>query len=283
MKSWCLLGVVVVLSFVSATLTARAADSATGVSTIDLELQVTALTSIDDLDLSARQMKDLRTMASDTAGTSSPVPSEGKKDPSYHDALLALRNALVSGDDDKIGEAEDKVDEVREKLDIDPNGEEIATTGAARKKADAALKMISTSQLANYISMHSDDVPDAMDTIMDAIDQCKDGSRDDFDSLRQEASQQVALLAAGPDQATSSDVAKQVSDLLEKAYKMKDPAKHHDELEEQAREITKSIDSFDAMRRWMLREMADMLSNPQFEKALALRTKAAGAKKPSEE
>ena len=105
MKSWCLLGVVAVLSFVSATFTARAADSATGISTIDLELQVTALTAIDDLDLSARQIKDLRTMASDTAGTSSPVPSEGKKDPSYHDALLALRNALVFGDDDKIGEA----------------------------------------------------------------------------------------------------------------------------------------------------------------------------------
>ena len=75
-----------------------------------------------------------------------------------------------------------------------------------------------------------------------------------------------------------------MSDLLEKAYKMKDPGTHREELEEQARDITKSIDSFDAMRRWMLREMADMLSNPQFKTAISLRTKAAaGAKKTSEE
>jgi predicted ATP-grasp superfamily ATP-dependent carboligase len=120
---------------------------------------------------------------------------------------------------------------------------------------------------------------------MDAIDQCKDGSEDDFKSLRDEAAQQVALLAAGPEQQADSDTAKKVIDLLNKAYKMKDPGRHRDELEEEARQITQSIDSFEAMRRWMLREMADMLSNPQFKKALALRTKAAvaNAKKPSEE
>jgi hypothetical protein len=284
MKSWCLLGIVVVLSLVLTPAKLRAEDSPTAPSTADLELQVAALTSIDDLDLTPRQMKDLHTMALDTASTALAVLSEGKKDPAYHDALLALRDALVSGNDDKIGDAEDKVDELREKLDLDPNVDEFPTTGAAKKKAEAALKMISTSQLANYISMHSEDVPDALDTIMDAIDQCKDGSRDDFDSLRQEAAQQVALLAAGPDQQANSDISKKVSDLLEKAYKMKDPGKHREELEEQARDITKSIDSFDAMRRWMLREMADMLSNPQFKTAISLRTKAAaGAKKTSEE
>jgi hypothetical protein len=48
-------------------------------------------------------------------------------------------------------------------------------------------------------------------------------------------------------------------------------------LDRQARQITQSIDSFDAMHRWMLREMADLLSNPQLKIALTLRSTQAGA------
>ena len=285
MKIWSVLGMVVLLPLVLRTASLRADDTPT-LSTIDLELQVSALTSIDDLDLTAKQLKDLHAMSSDTAGTSTPVPSGGKKDPSYHTAALGPEGCgwwVVMTTRSAMRKT--KSTRFEKKLDIDPNGEEIATTGAAKKKADAFLKMLSTSQIANYISMHSDSIPDAFDTIMDAIDQCKEGNEDDFKSLRDEAAQQVALLAAGPEQQADSDVAKKVIELLNKAYKMKDPGKHRDELEEQARQITQSIDSFEAMRRWMLREMADMLSNPQFRKALAMRTKAAAAnaKKPSEE
>jgi hypothetical protein len=281
MKSWWLAGMVAGLSLLFVGPAPRAEEPDNSISTPDLELLVNAMTTINDLDLTPQQVKMMQDLASDTAGKVD--PDDSKTDDNYRTALLSLRDALLSGDDDKIGDAEDKVDDLQDKLDIDPNGPDFDTTTAAKKKAGQVLKMLSTSQIANYISEHSDDVPDALDTIMDAIDQCKDGDAEDFKSLKQEAAEQVALLAHGPESTAESTIGKKVSSLLDKARKMSDPSKQRDQLEQEAKEIVKSIDSFDAMRRWMLREMADVLSNPQVNKALELRAKSQANEKTTEE
>jgi hypothetical protein len=256
----------------------RADDSPTtapAISTADLELQVAALTTLDELDVTPEQVKQLTAMAAETAATpaTDALPARGSSE--YHTALLALRDALAGGEDDKVDDAEEKVDDLRDSQNIEPSVE-FDITDAAKAKAPGALKLMGTSQIANYISMHSDEVPDAMDTILDGLDKCKDGSDADFASMRDEAADQVGLLAAGLDKTAADAVGQKVTDLLNQARQM--PQKKLDAgrpaLERAAQKITRSIDSFTGLRHWMSREMADLLSNPQITQVLAAREKS---------
>jgi hypothetical protein len=278
MKQWFAIALAAILPVFFIGLPVRADDSPAEVSTADLELQVAALTTLDELDVTPDQIRLYQSMAAETAAQPSAGDTGEKPSSAYHEALLNLRDALASGDDDKIDDAQEKVDNLRDSLNIDPNLD-YQTTDAAKTKARPALKTLSTSQIANYISLHADEIPDATDTILDALDQCKDGSESDFNSLRDEAASQVGLLAAGLDQTAADAVAQKVSDLLNKARQLppRQFTNQRSQLDHEAHQITKSIDSFDAMHRWMYREMADLLSNPQISTALTLRAKSAAA------
>jgi hypothetical protein len=253
----------------------RAGDTTEPSGTADLELQVAALNTLDELDVTPEQLKQLSVMAAETAGTAAPDPGTAKGSAEYHTALQALRDALANGEDDKVDDAQEKVDDLRENQNIDPNID-YDITDAAKTKAAAALKLMGTDQIANYISMHSDEVPDAAGTILDALDKCKDASDADFASLRQEAADQVGLLAAGFDKTAADAIEQKVTTLLNRARQM--PQKQfdagRDELDRRAHQITKSVDSFKGLQYWMAREMADLLSNPQIQTVLADRIKA---------
>jgi uncharacterized protein YbaA (DUF1428 family) len=254
-------------------LDARFAPAQTSPPTNDLEFQVAALTTLDELDLTTEQLKSLQTLARDAAAKTPLPPAEGNDQ--YRAALLALRDAFVAGDDEKIEPAQEKVEDLRDSRNIEPDLD-IADTDQARAKAAAALKLLTSSQIAAYIAAYADDVPDAEQTISDALDQCKDGSDTVFAAMRDEASEQVGLLLAGMDQAKSKVAAQKVADLLDKARKMTAAAleSHRAELDREAKRIVGGADSFDELHHWMLGEMADLLSNPRLATVLSARIAA---------
>jgi len=224
------------------------------------------MSTISDLELTGEQIKALRTMADGAASDDAKVQTS--QDPDYQSALQAYCDAFQSGDDQKISDAQNRLEDIRDQQNIDPSID-IAITQQARQKAAAAVKLLSSSQIANYLSEHGDDVPDAADTIIDAIDQCRDATDADFESIRAEASSQAALLVAGLDPDAQRKVAGQVKDLLTKARQMSARAFKNREpnLDAQARKIA-TVDGFLALRHWMEREMAELLSNPQLASAL---------------
>jgi hypothetical protein len=243
------------------------ADTPAHFSTSDLELQASALSTISDLELTPEQRDALKNMASDTAADEANVQTSN--DPDYRAALQNYRDAAIGGDDQKISDASDRLDDIRDQQNVDPKID-IRITSAARAKAEAAVKLLSSSQIANYLAEHSDDVPDAGDTIIDAIDQCRDLSDADFESLKKEACEQVDLLVNGLNASGQKNVTEQVSNLLNKARKMTARTFNNREqnLEQQARKIG-TVDAFVALRHWMEREMANLLSNPQITEVLS--------------
>ncbi|HEX4125325.1 MAG TPA: hypothetical protein VHY37_11410 [Tepidisphaeraceae bacterium] len=238
-----------------------AADVSTGG---NVELQVAALNALHDLSLTPEQLRTLRGLVAPVADPTASEPAAKGSD-AYQAALKSLRDAIIAGDAQKAADAEQKVDQLRadEHLDVVTT---VPITDSARQKSADALKLLTASQIAGYLGDRGDEVPDAAQTIDDAMDDSRGKSDADYAAIRDEAADQVALLMCGLDKTKESDqVRQQVDDLLERAHQLTDAKykKQHGELDTQARKLVGDLDAFAALRNWMQREMADLLSNPE--------------------
>lgn len=236
-----------------------------------LEREVAALTTISELELSEAQLKAIEPICKEAAvrapATTAPAGSDR-----YRASLRALREVLVQADEEKIAEHQQKVDALREAEKIEPDTD-FPISDIARAKAPGVLAMLSTSQVANYISAHAEDVPGAVETITDALDQCRQQNDADFAALRAEAAEQAGLLLAGLDKSAAKPIEQKVTDLLDKAKKLSDAEfkAQHDALVNQAKQIAAGADPIEGLRHWMQQEIASLLSNPATAEAIAAR------------
>jgi hypothetical protein len=238
------------------------APATVGAGGASVELQVAALNNISDLDLTPDQLKAVRKLIAADAPATEPAD---KGSDAYRAALKSLRDAIIADDAQKAADAEQKVDQLRsdEHLEVATS---VPLTDAARQKSAEFLKLLTASQIAGYIAAHADDVPDAVQTISDAMDDSRGKSDADFAPIRAEAADQVSVLMVGIANAEdTADVSKQVSDLLNQAHGLTDSQykSDHGKLEKQARALVGKLDAFTALRNWMQREMADLLANPE--------------------
>ena len=238
----------------------------------DLELEIAALTKLHDMELTSEQLRSFKKLAGQVTAGKPPAP--GKMTPAYRTALVALRAAFAQADEEKIADAQDKVDDIRDEQDIEPQTE-MTISDSARKHAAEAMDLLSASQIANYLAEHSDDVPDALQTLLDAIDESRDMEEADYASLKTEACEQVAMLIAGLDPAAQEPIIKKVGQWLDRAKAMSDAdvKNKRAQLEQAAKDIVGNPDPMAQLRHWMEREMADLLSNPELSTALATRAK----------
>jgi hypothetical protein len=238
----------------------------------DLELEVASLTKLHDLELTGDQLRSFKKLAAQVTAGKPPAP--GKMTPAYHAALVALRAAFVQADEEKIADAQDKVDDLRDEQDIEPQTE-VTLSDSSRQHAPEAIELLTATQIASYLAEHSDDVPDALQTMLDAIDESRDMEDAEYASLKTEASEQVATLLAGLDPAAEEPIVKKVSQWLDRAKAMSeaDVKSKRPQLEQAAKEIVGKADPMVQLRHWMEREMADLLANPQTAVALAARVK----------
>jgi Spy/CpxP family protein refolding chaperone len=247
---------------------ACAAASADGPTTApaspSAELQVAALNTLNDLDLDGDQLKAIRELLKANTDAPATEPADKGSD-AYRSALKSLRDAIIADDAQKAADAEAKVDQLRseEQLNVTTT---VPLTDFARQKSDGVLKMLRSNQIGSYLGVHGDDVPDAVETILDAMDQSRGKDKTDFNATCDEASEQVGTLVAGiSDGNRETDVEQQVSGLLQHAYGMTDAQykANYKKLEVSARKIVGDLGAFTALHNWMLREMADLLANPE--------------------
>ena len=257
--------VVAVAFFIVSSRPVIAADADTD--TTNLQLEVDALSSLNDLALSHDQLVAVKALIADTAGTMSDAPSPITAD--YKSALQNARTALLGKDQTKIDAAEDKLGDLQDKQDPDSDPD-IDQSAAAKQKAPALLKMLSVKQVANYISQNSDDVDDPAALLVDAVHKARDATGDDFDSLRDDTAEEIGVLSNGthPERPTGMVVKvkrllTQVHQLSADDYKTQQPA-----LEQEAKKLVANLDAIPCLRHWMENELADLLSNPQLGQAI---------------
>ncbi len=227
----------------------------------ELEYEVVALQSLRELDVTPEQLAVLAAAAVKSAGKAPGLPPATAE---FKAALSAYADALAVGDDDKIGDAEEKVDDLRDSLQVDPPPEVPATDGA-RAEADRVVALLTPAQLAGYVAEHSDEVPDPVQTLLDAAESMRSADAGEQASVKAEAAKQFGMLVAGVDPAAAAPVAAAAEQWLGKAQKMSDPdfEAGRAELTKQAKAMVVTVDSFAVLRHWMDRELVDLLANPQ--------------------
>ena len=230
----------------------------------ELSLQVWALRGIHELDLTDTQLRSLRPMASpvDIAGVK---PAKTDVPDKYVKSLRSIRQALIKRDDeDQIAELQDDLESMREDDDIELD-DTVTISPAARSKVPELMRLITPSQAAGYIAKYQDEIPDPVESLMDAADDARGADDEEYKSAADETADEVSSLIAGLDLEKAKPVAEQIRAWMKRGrtlgdaeFKAKRP-----ELEKAARELVGDVDSLTVLRHWMQRDMAELLSNPQ--------------------
>jgi hypothetical protein len=239
----------------------------------EIYLEVSALSTLYDLDATPDQLKALHSLAADTV-SKKPLPPSPHPGKPYRSALTALRDSYVKADDNEIGDCDERLANLEEKMDNPPDPH-VDITDAARQKTRDALKLFTPSQLANYISAHTDDAPDPAGTLLDALDTVRNQPDKAFNTTRKQTADDVASLLAGPDSDKRKSLSDQVISLLDKAHSLSDDEfkTQKPDLEKQAHKLADPPDPAAVLTHWLHRDMAELLSNPQLPNALSARMK----------
>ncbi|HEV3117912.1 MAG TPA: hypothetical protein VGY58_12725 [Gemmataceae bacterium] len=232
-----------------------------------LSLEVAALQTLHDLELSQAQLAAFIKLAHEAAPTAADG-AEGKASPAYGKALGELRDALARGDDEQIATCRDKLDALHEKeepeLDL-----QVEVTDAARARALPALRILKAPQVAAFLA--SVEVADPGDLLVDGLEQVRGLSEAEQKDETSRLAAEVSWLVAGRDEKAGAKVRDRVTALLEQASAAKDEAafqKEHAALEREARAIAGPVDPLAVLARSLEHKMAELLSNPRLESAL---------------
>ncbi|MGD0388480.1 MAG: hypothetical protein ABSC42_05935 [Tepidisphaeraceae bacterium] len=234
---------------------------------VKLELQVDALSTLHDLNLTPEQLSALKDLASDTAGTLSDTPAPVTAD--YNAAMKDMRDALLSKDEDRIDSAEDKIGDAADKQDPDSEPD-VEQSESAKTKAVTFLKTLSVKQVAGYIGQNAEDIDDPTELLLDAVHQSRDLSDDDFASLRDDTSKELGMLSGGVNPGKPPKIVSKVNQLLTRVHRLsaEEYGDQQSALEDEARKLVAGMDPIPCLRHWMENEMADLLSNPELGQAI---------------
>jgi hypothetical protein len=239
----------------------------------DVHAEVTVLQVFHALDLTAEQIKAFGDLAEKTA-QKAPPRLEVKASDKYRKALLELRSALRSADDEKIDAAIAHLDAVREKED-EPEFDEIEISDGARKHAPEMFSKLNARQLVFYLSGLGNAFPDPLEKLIHTIAESRVRAGQKWKALRDDVAYQVSWLIAGLDAETEEKTREKVTALLDKAHGMKE--KEFDDekakLEKSARELVGKLSATEVVRNYVERVLAETLSNHRLAAAVEGRKK----------
>ena len=238
-----------------------------------LSMEVVALQTLHQLQATRAQLEELKRLAPATAEKVGPRRQVEVSD-KFHKTLLQLRDALVAGKDERVGELNRAIDELREKEkpDLDDDAE---VSDAARREAPALLRKFSARQVVGFLTDFADNFPDPVEMLTGAFDEVRKLSRREWGGMRDDVAEQVGWLIAGLDGEAEEKAREQAAALITRARQLKDEQfkKQRPELEKAARELAGKVGPTDVHRHFMEHALAELLSNPQLPRALDRRLK----------
>jgi hypothetical protein len=240
----------------------------------DVHAEVTVLQVFHAFDLTAAQVKAFGELAEKTS-QKTPVRKEWKVSDKYRKAMLELRSALRTGDDEKIGAATAHLDAAR-KDEEEPEFDEVEITKEARKRAPELFGKLNSRQVVFYLSGLGDTFPDPLEKMTEAMAQSRKLEGKEWRQLRDDVAYQAAWLITGMVDADKEEKMRdKVSDLLDKARDLneKDYDKEKEKLEASARELVGKLSSTDIIRHYVERVLAETLSNHRLAAAVEGRQK----------
>jgi hypothetical protein len=249
---------------------ARAADK----DDLSLVMEVAALQTLYDLKLTPTQLDALAKLVKDTAGT---VPDRKVKISAKLRKLYSdLRDALAADNEDAIASLAADIEELKdsEKPDLD---DDVELTDAGRKKAAEALGTLTARQVTGYLGQFAQDFPDPQESLTEALDEARKKEGKDWEEYRDATAGQVGWLIGGVDKDAEAKVHDKVLALLDRAHKLKeaDFKDQKADLEKEARALARQVGPTEVIKNFMVRTMAELVSNPRAAAAIEARLKLA--------
>ena len=226
--------------------------------------------ALEQFEFTPAQLEVLQKLAKATASEID-RDQKGKGSEAFRKALNDLRDVLVQGGTPSTI-LEDRVDTLRDAEDTDVD-EDVEITDAARRLAPGLLRQLSVHQVAAYFNNYREEIPEPLDTMLEALAQVQDLKENDWKELRDQTTEEVGWLLGGLDKKKAKLVADKVEDWLNTARKMKadDFSKHREELAQAARQFVGQVPPTVVLHNFAEHGLAELLSNPQLPTALEAR------------
>jgi hypothetical protein len=197
------------------------------------------------------------------------MPTITKIDAPYQAVQSALKDALLTGDPDKIDQAKEKVSDLEDNLDTTSQAD-VVLTDTSKNEVSQAAKLITIRQLAGFLGNNADDLPDPTEIALDVLDHSHGTTDDDFADMRDDAADQIGLLAGGVVLENKPRVVVKLLALLNKDRKLSDADfnSQHQALIDEVKKVTQDINPLVAIRHWTEEQLAQLLANPELAVAL---------------
>jgi hypothetical protein len=238
---------------------------------VELSQEVAALQTLYSLNLTRPQLEQLQKLAGEIAPKPS-RPAEVKASATFRKRLMALRDALVKGDEERISQLADQFEAMRES-ELPEMDDGIDLTEEAIEEAPRVLRLLTARQVAGYLATFADDIPDPLERLLAAVDKVRGLSAKEWAEFRDEVSQEVGELLAGLDDDRAARLGDRVVQLLIVTRSLKDAEfkAQRPELEKKARAIIGDVGPTDVLRHVTERGLAELLSNPRLPAAITAR------------
>lgn len=240
-----------------------------------VSLEVLALETLDQLQLTPAQLDDLSRRAPTTAEEERARP-EPKVSDQYRKTLTELRAALRANKEEDVDKLTAALDKLRhtEKPELD---DEVDLTDEARKQAPQVLRRLSARQVAGFILDYADEFPDPREKLTAAFDEMRKLPGTEWQEARDQTADQVGWLVAGIEPEAEKAVRDKVSALLTRVHRLSaaDFKAQRPKLDRDIEAIVGKVGPTDVLRHFMERSLAELLSNPRLAAAVKVRRKAA--------
>jgi hypothetical protein len=239
----------------------------------ELSLEVSALQILHHLSITPAQLRQLRKMAKDTTPPKAANAKPGQASGKFRTSLLELHKVLLVADEPgPVDDLTEKLEKLREeeKPDLD---DDVEMTESARRHAPEALRLLGAPQVAGYLAGLTGEIGDPHSRLLEALEQVRMMSADQWKEFRTNFSDDIARLVAGVDAEKVDKVSDEVIQLLIVARSLKDDEfkAQRSELEKTARKITGDLGPFQVLQNVMENVLATLLSNPRLLAAIDAR------------
>jgi hypothetical protein len=243
-------------------------SAATANAPSDLALRNQALNVLDGLQLSDNQLDVVHGALDHLSLAGEPVDAnvinttiDGKAD--CVAAINHLYTDSAAGNDEQAAADLDRVYQLEDKYQVnfDPT---VVVSDDARVQAKVIFDALTPRQIAQYLAVRAQVVPDPSQILISALDQCRHLTDADFDEYARCVGERLSVLVNGLDAPPADGVTQQVKALLREARPLSDTdyASQKDDLRSRA-ESAVACDPIDLIQHAIEWDLANFMANPQ--------------------
>jgi hypothetical protein len=236
----------------------------------ELSMEVTALQTLFQLNLTSDQLDRLAELA---RGAADKRPREAASaNAAVKETLVELYAALVRHDEKKVQALEEKFDGhfTKGSSDLD---DFVSITDAARRKVAAVVRILRPSQVASFLGHYSDDWQGPITRMTEAVENGRKVSNEEWKSMGEEIADEVAWILVGADAATSKELKPRLVAILDRgrAISTKEWSSKKAVFENEVRKLSEKLSPVTALVNTMEHDLAELLSNPRLAEAIKAR------------